>query len=504
MSNFEKSIIPPETIAAKLAAAANLSEPAFAALITKEPRLVELLWFLQWTSMQPGGLEKFADDVVEQFAPRFGPAFLHQDSQTLSPKQRLEVWELMPQSSQNRVIPPAAWQCETNSRSQYWDGHYLYQRVPKEDRVLLSLLSHATPAQFRDEFIHEAKSRLAPHLRSMCDGPGTWLTDAPWYCLGLVAVLFEAMELHASRVQTELAPTQIVSTVFETLEFAWSQKVLVQMEGSSRFGKTEAVKAWSRMHPGRCRLISTPGSNYDRDMYKAVAESLGSHFTYNTGGTQLKEKVEFIVRHSGLMFIFDEAHFLLPQRMTATTLPARLNWLRTQIIDRKLPVAIVTTPQAFSHAVNKFTKTTGYNFEQLLGRIAHAAALPDSLGQEDLMAIAKFHGPELAEPLLKIIVGKSLQQQIYIAAVENIIRRARWNAARAGHPAVTAQDVDLAASGRIHGQPGPAPLARPDIAPEPHPIAQKRRAVPLVPSVPSVPSFPDRAARFTTTTLEKV
>ena len=70
------TLIRPHILAAKLAAAADLSQPLLARIFAKQPRLMEALWFLQWQSMQPGGLEKFSRALIAEFPGRIGPAAL--------------------------------------------------------------------------------------------------------------------------------------------------------------------------------------------------------------------------------------------------------------------------------------------------------------------------------------------------------------------------------------------------------------------------------------------
>ena len=134
-------------------------------------------------------------------------------------------------------------------------------------------------------------------------------------------------------------------------------------------------------------------------------------------------------------------HILQTESITGTstsTLPARLNWTRTQIVDRKLPVALVTTPQALSSALRKFESKTAYNFGQLTGRVAHTTSLPDKLCKEDLLAIAKFYAPALCARSLEMVVSKAQQTTSYIKSVQNIISRARWLASRDNRAAITA------------------------------------------------------------------
>src|SRR4051812_46298739 len=55
----------PEDVARKLAAIRNLENLTTLKQIEQQPRLVELLWFVQAMSLRPGGLSKFANDLIE-------------------------------------------------------------------------------------------------------------------------------------------------------------------------------------------------------------------------------------------------------------------------------------------------------------------------------------------------------------------------------------------------------------------------------------------------------
>jgi hypothetical protein len=285
--------------------------------------------------------------------------------------------------------------------------------------------------------------------------------------------------------------------VFDALEYAWSEKGLVQITGDARFGKTEAVKTWCMMHPGKARLVTTPCSNYEADIWRAVADALGIEHTYKTNPRKLKELVEFTVNHSGLMFVFDEAHFLFPARLSPTTFPMRLNWVRTQIVDRKCPVALVSTPQDYSRAADKFVKASGYNLAQWTGRTVHQTILPGELEFDDLLAIAKIKCPELDGDFQELIAAKALQSENYIMAVEAIGKRARYIAKRDGHPETTLADVKLAIAEVIPtSAPVPAAATRPApaTAASPAPIRQTRPAAASAPRARSIrPAAPPPA-----------
>lgn len=236
-------------------------------------------------------------------------------------------------------------------------------------------------------------------------------------------------------------------------------------EGESRFGKTESVRAWANMHPGRARLVAVPCTNSDTDLYKEVAESLGMEV--NLSRNKLKDRVEFVLQNGRLGIIFDEAAFLIQQRYSANTPPMRLNWIRTQIVDKKLPVALCVTPQNYTHALARFVKRTGHNIQQFLGRTMLKIVLPNELDEEDLLAVARINFPELDEDYLGLIAAKAMQSESYLMAVEAIAKRTRFIARRDGHSTITLADLELAISEVLPGsgvdrQPQPAqPLQRP-------------------------------------------
>jgi hypothetical protein len=184
--------------------------------------------------------------------------------------------------------------------------------------------------------------------------------------------------------------------------------------------------------------------------------------SYKTNPLKLREAVEFTVKHSGMGYVFDEAHFLFPAASCKDSPPTRLNWLRTQIVDKKLPVALVSTPQVYNHAAAKFIKATGYNLNQWTGRIVHQTILPDALEFDDLLAIVNLKCPEMDPDLRELIARRAGRSENYVWVVEAIGKRARFIARRDGHARITLEDVDIATAEVI-----PAPAEPPAKAPRP-------------------------------------
>ncbi|HEY3862589.1 MAG TPA: AAA family ATPase [Verrucomicrobiae bacterium] len=462
MNELPQAAISPLDVAATLAAAANLTNPGLAAQIQKQPRLVEVKWWLQHHSGQPGGLEKLAGGLIQKFQNHFGPACLHDETKALTVEQREQAWGMLCREPRCDLIPASSWQtpCDDDDRPlDFLEERYADPRDAAEKKRFSAALAKISRDQFRQVFLEGAADFLPHRLRCLCVGepkndrdapsfeagePGAALLN-PWWCEDLCALLLEAMDLCAARVELQLARTEIVTRVFDCLDYAWQQRGFVQIQGDARTGKTEAVEAWCKMNPGKARLVSTPSGKSMADLCKAVAEAIGLPFGPRTGGSELKEQVQYVFRHSGLFLVFDEGHFLLPSSFDRNTQPVRLDWVRTQIVDRKLPIAIVTTPQAFKRGVEKFCRHTGYNFDQFLGRVAWNCPLPDSLSKEDLLQVVAVQGPDIPQQSRNLIAGRAGQTAGYLNTVEAICKFARFISQKAGHASITEADVEAAA-----------------------------------------------------------
>lgn len=202
--------------------------------------------------------------------------------------------------------------------------------------------------------------------------------------------------------------------------------------------------------------------------------------SYGSRSQRLKERIEYVLQHGGLFLVLDEAAFLVPQNYTAATAPARLNWVRTEIVDRGLPVAVVVTPQSFLPAVQRFVKKTGYAMEQFFGRNYRTVQLPAELEEEDMIAVSRIHFPELGDEYLALIADLARVSENYLQAVEAIAKLARYIARREKHRRVTVADIEAAASEIIPRRhvdqvSAPAELAEPARAPRATSGAPERR-----------------------------
>lgn len=477
--------IRPESVASQIAALRRLAFPSMQAVMEQQPRTIEALWFIQWRSMQPGGLEKFAQELLEFISPRLATKSMRgYGSRKYTEAECLAVWEEMPgtgeleaevaQTRGYRTAVEALFagtepkEIEQVLKSARWSND---RPAPEHFQEVLAKLLYQRNEPYLRQLCQRAHRRdLAKLLENLCTG--NEFRSATQVCPDLIAEVLAFAGAHAARMAGRIAKTTVTDKVFDALDYACAERVMVRIEGESRFGKTESVETYAAMWPGRVRVVRTPSSNNEKDLFKAVAEALGIHHSHGTAGQTLKDKVEFVIRFSGLMLIFDEAAFLIPSNFSATTPPARLNWVRTAIVDRKIPVVLVVTPQSYHSAVARFVKKTAYSIEQFIGREALRIALPNDLAHEDLLAVARIHFPGADEDLLGLVAAMALQSESYLKAVENIARRARFNATKRGAKKFALRDVEQAIS---EVMPATAAASAPPVAPKPKPAAKLPR-----------------------------
>jgi hypothetical protein len=445
--------IPPERIAAKLAAIRNLESPTIAEEMERTPRLVELLWAVQWWSMQPGGLAKFAAHLVNDFPEHFGTKTLIKlRGQKLSYQDKRTIFDELPASIAFAICPavaksPLAWHFDAQVAMGIPEDNLLSEI--ETERELQIALKEWDSDRFCEACEALALKQLPAYLHNVCVDLDTNFSDLDTNlsrlecCPDVPGLLFAAIDAHAKRRLEKIAQTAVTEKVFDALDYASSERCMVRIEGDSRFGKTESVKAWCESRPGRARLVSVPSSNGLYDLISNVADALGIEHGYKTSKPQTKLKVEFVLRQSGMFLVLDEGTYLLPQAYGRSTAPARLNWVRSEIVDRGLPMALVVTPQSFYADLRKFLGKTGYVMEQFLGRTLMTVKLPNDLDKEDLMSVARIHFPQMGENHLGFIAAQALLTENYLQAIEAIAKRARYLAGRSGRK-IALKDIDQA------------------------------------------------------------
>ncbi len=496
------SAINPSSLAAKLAAVANREAPGFAAELDQCPRLVEALWWIQWKSIQPGGLPALVEELVRSSPERFVTKAMQDIG---SPRgglysfhDMLAVWD---------SIPRGAWAREHGPHREREDlmklmanGRDMNFQALKREGVDLELAHFFTPEFFQSICIKEAILSLAGCLRDLCEkNEFTFANGNPvarwdftrepdlWYIPDLPSALFAVMDGHAEHTKSRIASTEVVKIIWREMDFAIFARGLVTINGDTRFGKTEAIRTWTDAYPGRMRYFAVPPNGRLSDMHRALAVSFGLPYGSKTNEAVIKDQINFILQFGRIGIAADESHFLLPTRNAE---PRRLDWLRTQIVDKGTPCVLSLTPQ-FTAALSRFSS---YNAAQWLGRTKRSVILRDSLTEDDLVAVARKHLPGFTRAFLKRVAGQALRSHHLLAALQNVAERARWIAQEAGRAQWIAADVSQAMEDCLPQAAG-ASLPPPGMEADPTPAASSRTTRPTLASRPLTAAFlpPSRA-----------
>jgi hypothetical protein len=254
--------------------------------------------------------------------------------------------------------------------------------------------------------------------------------------------LFEYMDRWEKERLERLVITEVGRKVIEALDYAESQRCLALVEGFARTGKSYVAKAWCVARPGRRRYLSLTESTSDKEFFREIAKALRAASSYGFKGNELRERVNDILQLGHLSLVIDEAHFLWPTRNVREATPRRIEWVRTSLANHGVPVVMVATHQ-FTKAQQQIEKHTNWSSEQLVGRIAFCAKLPDRLDPKDIEAVARFHLPEAEPRSIKFLVDYVVASKKHLASIEHGVKAARHQAALAGRAKVTYADIML-------------------------------------------------------------
>lgn len=389
----------------------------------------DLVWWLQLASWQPGGLAKLAADLIAGFPARVAsPLMLKygcKPGQIYSAEKTKAVyWELSHKTEDAESLARAIDAMDEG----FGDGK------PREWQPTPS-------AEFVAECRKLAVAELETALAGLCLNPAINLaTYAPRYFPALIETL---REYQAAAIESRRAGhvvTGLGRQVWDTLDYCRETRCMVLIDGLARTGKTFSARAWCELHPGAARYVQVPSSNDDIAFFRAIARACGVSINQNSKAQQLRDRIEEVLRGGQLAIVFDEAHYLWPQSNYREALPNRVNWIMTALVNQGVPVALVTTPQ-FMKTQQAVERKSCWTSEQFTGRIGHYAKLPDSLSKDDLAAVAKNLLPEGCAKSIKALVLYANASAKYLAAIDSVVHRARYLAAKANRKTVALADV---------------------------------------------------------------
>lgn len=442
--------IRPEILTAKIRAIRDLEFPALSAQVEARPELLNLLWFVQDMSHQPGGLEKFMREFLLEFPdqlctrPMWAHGWPRIEAYTFD--ECSAIWEKLP-----------GWCRRLELENETLTGDDLVAIAATKPRLAERLASTLTPAYLWAACAEAALDQLPALLASLCneaskgfdslDHEYPWMNyefkrlEGVWFFHGLLDALFVMMDRHAKRARASIADTEAVRLAFAELDYGVSRRATPFIASESRHGKTKIATTNCRMWPGERRLVTVPASPRERDFLIAHAEALHYSYTERTPLPKLRDNIQAIARDSGLFLLYDEAHFLLPATYTKNTAPRRLNWVRDYVLDRGRGAALFATPQSYGDNFRKFAAETHYRMEQWIGRIEKPLILPASLTRLDVLAVARLEFPSIPDLFLEEIAAEALGTDCPNHTLTSVAKRALAFAQQDQLQAPTAEHV---------------------------------------------------------------
>ena len=440
--------INPLRIAEKLEYVRNFLLPDVAAEIEKQPRIVEALWFLQFVSMPEnyaGGIAKFTDDLIAKYSDSILPIGISKDEKPTVEDLRKAV---MSHPDPSKYYPHS----ERERRNIMYRtdvGSLLGILTPKEheefDKMRRREISHVAVTALHADCIEAAQDGLAKFFFDACTDPQAKF--APWYFPKVWECLFDFMDKHSAECGGSLAETSITREIFKCLRLVQDTGKGVLFLGHSRMGKSRAIRSYAQMFPGKARLIECPSSGCETDFLREISRALGIRFA--SGVPRLCEQrgaIDKVIRSARFLLLFDESQMLFPQNATSRTEPRRLNYVRRQFMDNRIPVAFLCTHQNWKSVEKNFLKISSYSNEQWAGRLLFQPIhLSDSLTEEEMIEVARIHLPELDTDYLRAIVGPvRVFHGDHLSSIENIALLARSYAKERGQTIPRLNDLEKA------------------------------------------------------------
>jgi hypothetical protein len=234
--------------------------------------------------------------------------------------------------------------------------------------------------------------------------------------------------------------TDIGRRISAALDYTLAARCCTVIDGASRIGKTFAVKQWVENTAGRARYAQIPSTNDDIGFFRAIGIALGVSCSLQLKAAEIRARIEDVLQRGDLMLALDEGHYCWPQNWQRYAAPARVNWLMTALVNYKVPVALITTPQFYA-AQKRVETLTGWNSDQFNGRIGHVERLPERLDYKDLLAVAKAMLPGIDTETLGHLSTLAECSSKHLATIDAVASRATWMASKDGRTVVKASDI---------------------------------------------------------------
>jgi hypothetical protein len=263
-------------------------------------------------------------------------------------------------------------------------------------------------------------------------------------CANVIDLLEEYRHAFCAAESRAVAMTEATSIIWSTLDYALSQGGMVLVEGTWRVGKSFSAQAWAQKHVGECRYVQLSSARDDTAFYRDIARCLGTACSTQRKASEIRMRIEAMLRTQSLLLILDEAQFIWPQSLRPQTPPERVNWLISALLNSGVSIALIASHDFTRMMRNVEEKCPVFGAEQFHGRLRHRVQLPHALNEGDLANVAGAIMPEASEAAIMLLVGHALKSKGRIAAIESAGARARFFAAEDSRSIPTFGDVEAA------------------------------------------------------------
>jgi hypothetical protein len=370
-----------------------------------DPEEVAMAWWLQQVSWRAGGLENFVEKLIEQ--------------------NRKKVTQAV------RVETGPSW----------------------EDRKWMKCGATSETATTLADSLK--RSLVDPGSRSLRDKSFLALTGIEFPDLWLA--LSRAREEECASANGQIVETEITRTVNEELNFALQSRSFILIEGREGIGKTEAAKVWCAQNPGKAVYVRLESGSEETTLFRSIARAIGTACSAGLKAFEMRVRIQDALQSGQIMVVLDEAHFLWPQSdRSHRSAPKRVDWVRTTLVDFGVPVALISTPQYFSRACEKFLKG-GWNANQIQRRLTHTVTLPDQISASEMKAVAKRYFPQASSGDLTRIALTSARELGFLTVIMHLRKRVDFLAAK--HPG-RAEPEYIDEALKVYATPAPLPAPR--------------------------------------------
>jgi hypothetical protein len=393
--------------------------------IVKDRAVRDVLWFIQWRSLKPTGLQELSEQLIAAFPERIGtPTLL----KLIKSKRRKALKE-----SEIRILR------EECGLYDDWAPAILDRPEFKIEEVPINELE----LDFYQRRAVEETKNLPHLLKDFCLNPEANISTGVWYFHDLLGALATLRNRSMEAARARLADTVVTRKISETLDFWFARRRMVLIEGVAGIGRTATTRAWCDAHAGLVRYIEVPSSSDDRSFYASVARELGVARGTSFNGQQIKVRVEEMLMTSELMIAFDESQYLWTQAMHPRKTPDRLLWIKSTF-DSGTPIALVAHTD-FSKWQEHYVKRTLWTDEQFERRLNRHVTLPSEHSREDMLKIARSHFSTGDARSLKLLAGYAMgTEKKQASGIVEALESARYRAEKDGRDEVTFADIEAA------------------------------------------------------------